>query len=281
MLNLIQMEISRMFKTLSFYVTIALCVIFAGGLLYILTPSMNKVFSSQTSSTEVSQQTENGFSVSMELDNTSVACPSNVCSSFIALGSIFIVIFAACFIGNFYKNGFCKNVIGRVKHRYYFQAVKAVSVMIYAAILIAVTAVATLVVANIFIDNFEFTYMKDFALYLLGEYCLLSVIGLASTFFTELCGSKVPAIVYIVLTSTNIMSNLVTAANSKLSEWFSTEIAVDDYLPSLYQLKFQTDVPGKISDGNNAVTHALVLSLAAFTLYNIIGSMVISKRDIK
>ena len=281
MLNVIRMEISRMFKTRSFYITIAVCALLVAGLLYILTPAMNDAFESQTESSMVSQQSGDGWTVSMKLEDTSVACPNSVCSSFISFCVVFIVIFIACFVGEFYKNGFCKNVIGRVRHRYYFQAAKTACVMVYTAILVAVTAAVTLILANILVDNFDFVYMNEFALYLLGEYCLLTVIGLATAFITELSGSKIPAIVYIVLCSTNIMSSLIAAANSKLSNWLSTEVAIEDYIPSLYQLNFQTEVPGNSIMQNEPVIHALVLSFAAFVVYNIVGSVVISKRDVK
>lgn len=280
MLNVIRMEISRMFKTRSFYITMAVYIIFASVMLYFLSPVINSAFESQTNVNEVSRA-DGDLTVYMDFDNTAVACPSNACSPFITLGSLFISIFVACFVSDFYKNGFCKNVISKVKHRYYFQAAKAVCIMICTAIMVTLTTAVTLVTANILINNFKFIYMKDFALFLLGEYCLLTVIGLSAAFFTELFGSKVPAILYIVLSSTNIMSTLTAVANKKLSEWFSAEVLIDDYLPSLYQLKFQTDVPSSAAVVNNDVIHALILSLAAFVLYNIIGSVVISKRDVK
>lgn len=281
MLNVIRMEISRMFKTRSFYITIAVCAVLVAGLLYILTPVINEAFEIQTESAIVSQQSGDGWTVSMKLENTSVACPSSVCSSFISFCVVFVVIFIACFVGEFYKNGFCKNVIGRVRHRYYFQAAKAACVIVYTAILVAVTVAVTLIAANTWVNNFEFVYIKEFVLYLLGEYCLLTVIGLAAAFITELSGSKIPAIVYIVLCSTNIMSSLIAAADSKLSEWLSTEVAIEDYIPSLYQLNFQTDVPGNSIMQNEPVIRALVISLVAFVVYNIVGSVVISKRDVK
>lgn len=284
MFNVIRMELVRMFKTRSFYITIAVCALFMTGMLYILSPVMNQAFEAsegQSTSAVVSQETEDGWTVAMNIADTSVACPNNVCSSFISYCVLFVVIFIACFVGEFYKNGFCKNVLGKVRHKYYFQAAKLACVMVYTAIIMSVTVTVSLITANCLINSFEFVYMKEFAMFLLGEYCLLSVIGLASAFITELSGSKIPAIIYIVLCSTNIIASLVGAANDKLSELLSTEILIEDYLPSLYQLKFQTEIPSNSFMENSNLIRALVLSFVAFVVYNIIGSVLITKRDVK
>lgn len=277
MLNVIRMEITRMFKTRSFYVTIAIGVIFAGLMLASLTPSMNKFYDGNANEiNETLFESENGEAhISMEIPDSDTACPSNICGSFIAVASMFISIFAACFVGEFYKAGFCKNVINTVKHRYYFQIARAVCMIIYAAIILAVNTIVTCGLAAALVHQFEFTYMKDFALYLLGEYCLLVVTGLFSAFFTDLFRSKIPAIFYAVFSTTTIMTTILSAIDSKLSQWLSTEISIENYLVSTYQLCFYGDLPME----NNVVIHALVLSFVFFVVYNILGSVVITKHD--
>lgn len=262
MLNVIRMELSRMFQSRSFYITIAACAAFAGLLTYSTSSSMNKFYDS--------------FAGMIEILPENTACPSNVCSSFIASASLFICIFAACFVGDFYKNGFCKNVISKVKHRYYFQVSRVVCVMVYTAIALAVNTVATTGLAAAFVHEFEFVYMKDFAVFLLGDYCLLSVLVLFAAFVTELSRSKIPAIVYAVFLSSNLMSALVNTINDNVRNWGFDKFSVQDYFVSLYQGEFFGDLPLE----NNIVIHALVLSFAAFLVYNVLGSVLITKKDV-
>ena len=126
--------------------------------------------------------------------------PADFCTSFIrGMSAIFVVIFTAIFVFGFYKDGYSKNVVACVKHRWYFQAAKAVCVAVYCAILLAVASVVSLVTSALLVDGFEFSYMGVFLLFLLGEFLLLNAIGLMSAFFTELTCGKVTAIVYILL----------------------------------------------------------------------------------
>lgn len=283
MINVIRMELYRMFKTRSFYVTAALCMITVTLLLYTLAPSINAAFEGQSNSEQIKEEVLEDVTVQMNLSSSDieVLCPSNICSEFMALSCLFVAIFMACFIGNFYKDGFCKNVVSGRRHRYYFQAAKAVCALVYAAIVLVLMSCLSIVVAKSLIHSFEFVYMGEFAKFLLGEYCLLSVIGLASAFVTELCHSKIPAIVYILLTSTNITPALISTLDNKLSDWFSRDILVENYLPSLYQLNFQTEVPSNIDVNNQALLHAVVLSAVFFVIYNVAGAALISKRDVK
>lgn len=289
MLNVIRMEITRMFKTRSFYITIAIGAILAGLMLASLTPSMNKYYDgdnsdikSKTIQNEDGGETiiyENNYEAAAaenQRDEYDVACPSNICGSFIATASMIVCIFAACFVGDFYKNGFCKNVINTVKHRYYFQIAESVCIIIYSAIILTVNTVVTLSLSAALIHAFEFTHIKEFALYMLGEYALSAVMGISAAFFTELFRTKIPTIVYAVLSTSTLMTALVQTINNNVRGWGLTEFSVENYLPSLYQLNFYGDLPME----NNAVIHALILSFAAFTVYNILASMLITKRDV-
>lgn len=266
MFNVIRMELTRMFKSRVFYVCIIAGALFAGLMTYSLAPSMNKFY--------------DGLALTGDISPENTACPNNVCGSFIASASLFIGIFTACFVGDFYKNGFCKNVVGGVKHKYYFQVSKTVCIMIYTAISLAVNAVFTTGLAAAFVHEFEFVYMKEFAVFLLGDYCLLSVLGLFTAFVTELCTSKIPGIVYAVFLSTNIMSAIVNTINENVRNWgfdATAQFSIENYFASLYQSKFFGDLPME----NNMVIHALVLSFVAFIVYNILGSVLITKRDVK
>lgn len=273
MFNVIRMELHRMFRTRSFYITIALCAVSVILMTAMIAPMING--SRQTSEVgDVTVYTTVDFS-------DFLVCPVSFCGELIrSLCGTFLVIFVGCFTGVFYTNGFCKNVINQVKHRCYFQASKTVCISIYTTVLLAVSAGSAILFGRLLIKSFTFSYIGEFAKFLLGQWCLLTVVGLFAAFVTELFGSKIPAIVYILLVSSNLIQGILSVADGKLSKWLSMEIMLEKWFPSLYQPLFSLDAPD-VSGNNRTLFYAVVLSLIFFVIYNIAGSALITKRDVK
>lgn len=270
MLNIIKMELYRMFKTRSFYVTIAVCIAMTIAIPCIMSEFVNGLQSSEDDVIKITMASIEDFIMS----------PITFTSDFISMLCIFCVIFATCFVDNFYKNGFCKNVMSCAINRYYFQVSKTVCILIYTAVIMFFVTAVSLTVSSIVIDNFEFIYIKEFIKYLIGEYGLLCCMGLFSAFLTELTRSKIASITYIVLISTDIVTSIISLLNQKLSDFTSNNIVIENYFPSLYQLKFNMNVPD-VSQNNSILIHAVILSLVFFAIYNTAGAVLISKRDIK
>ncbi|MBQ1411750.1 MAG: hypothetical protein IIY93_01030, partial [Clostridia bacterium] len=69
--------------------------------------------------------------------------------------------------------------------------------------------------------------------------------------------------------------------DSHLSDWLHKEIVMADCLPSLYYTnQFLLDVSD--STKNNAMLlHAVMLSMIFFIVYNVAGSVLLTKRDVK
>ena len=273
MSNVIRMELHRMFRTRSFYITIALCAVSVFLMTFMIAPMING--SQQTNEVgDVTIYTTVDFS-------DFLVCPVSFCGELIrSLCGMFLVIFVGCFTCVFYTNGFCKNVINQVKHRGYFQVSKAVCILIYTTVLLAVSAGSAIIFGRLLIKSFTFSYIGEFAKFLLGQWCLLTVVGLFTAFVTELFGSKIPAIVYILLVSSNLIQGILSVADGKLSKWLSMEIMLEKWFPSLYQPIFSLDAPD-VSGNNRALLYAVVLSLIFFVIYNIAGSALITKRDVK
>ena len=259
-----------MSKTLSFYITLAVFVTITIAITCITPEFINGFQTSEDGIIEITMMSEEEF----------IMCPVTLTSDFISMSCIFCAIFAACFVGNFYKDGFCKNVVSHVTNRYYFQASRAVCILVYTAVIVFLATAASLTVSSVVIDNFKFIYMKEFIKYLIGQYGLLCCIGLLSAFLTELTGSKIPSITYIILSSSNIVTSIISVLNQKLSDWTSNDIVIEDYFPSLYQSNFIINVPD-VSQNNSTLIHAVILSLVFFVIYNVAGAVLISKRDIK
>ena len=253
MLNVIKMELYRLFRSKSLYITAGVC---AGviALLILLTAALMTALTEMVSPSDMT----------VSAGDAAALNPVSFCGSFISgFCKIMVAIFIAIFIHGFYKDGYDKNVIACVKNRWYFQAAKAACVAVYTAFLLVVSSVTALVTSALTVDGFTFGYMGVFWEFLLGEFLLLNAIGLLSAFLTELTRSKVTSIVYILLASTSLISGLLSLVESRLSDLFHREIEL--WKP------FQLMVKEKVQ----------VLSLVFMVIYNAAGAFLITKRDVK
>lgn len=286
MLNVIKMELYRLFRSKSLYITAGVC---AGviALLILLTAALMSALTEMVSPSDMTVSAGDaaaGIAVSAgggEAAADPSLNPVSFCGSFISgFCKIMVAIFIAIFIHGFYKDGYDKNVIACVKNRWYFQAAKAACVAVYTAFLLVVSSVTALVTSALTVDGFTFGYMGVFWEFLLGEFLLLNAIGLLSAFLTELTRSKVTSIVYILLASTSLISGLLSLLESRLSSLFHREIELWKLLPSLYQSSFELDAPDTSGNGG-MMLHAVVLSLVFMVIYNAAGAFLITKRDVK
>lgn len=271
MLNVIRMEVYRMFRSVSFYVTIILCVAMTCGVLLVQVKSINRFYDSAASSETLVTDDE-------DAETENVACPITVCDSYIATTDMFLGIFIALFVGAFYSNGFCKNVVSRVRHRCYFQGARAVCSMLYAVIILGITSLSTVGMASVMIHTFTFAHMGEFAVFLLSKFLLNSVEGVMFAFFTDLFRSNLPPILYAVLLSSTLMMLLENAVNKAVHKVFSVDFHLSDCLPSLYSVNYRYG--GNPKDVSNLLIHAGILFIGAFVVYNGLGSLQLTKRDI-
>lgn len=284
MVNVIKMELYRLFRTKSLYVTAAVC---AGViiLLVMLTSALINIVTDVSASDLTVSMSDSAEGTTVSVSDTASQSggtnPADFCSGFISgLCGIFVVIFTAIFIHGFYRDGYSKNVIACVKYRWYFQVSKAVCIAVYSAVILAVASVVSLIMSAISLNSFEFEYMGVFFQFLLGEFFLLNAIGLLSAFLTELTYSKVTAIVYILLASTNLISGMLSLLEDKINDIFHTQIELWKLLPSLYQGSFRLGAPDTSGNGE-MLAHAIVLSVVFIAIYNAAGAYLITKRDVK
>ena len=258
-----------MFRSVSFYVTLALCVCMACGVLLVQTNSINRFY-------DGAGESETLVSDDGSMEN--IACPITICDSYIATTDMFLGIFLALFVGAFYTDGFCKNVVSRVRQRYYFQAARVICAMLYAAILLGVTALATVGMAAVTIHAFTFARMGEFAVFLLSKFLLNSVEGVMFAFFTDLFRSKLPSFVYAVMISTNLIMLFQFLVNKVVNRLLSVDFHIEDCLPSLYSVNYRYG--GNAEDVRNLLIHSTVLFIGAFVVYNGLGWLQLTKRDI-
>ena len=295
MLNVIKMEINRLFRSKGLYITLGICAgvvalfILGLGALYNFTaelPVASDMTVSSGDASEIMAVSDGDFNagVTVSGDNSTLSPkpnPVSFCSSIVSgMCLLFVVIYTASFVHAFYKDGYSKNVIGCVKYRYYFQISKTVCVAAISAVFLAAASVAAMLTAVIVVRNFAFEQMGLYFMFLLGEFFLLNAVGLLAAFLTELTLGKVTAIVYILLALTNLVNLILSVVNSKLSNLFNAEVDISNIFPSLYHSSFYISDTDRAANGGN-LAHAILLSLVFIVIYNAAGAYLITKRDVK
>ncbi len=292
MLNVIQMEINRLFRSKGLYIALAICAGLVALFVLGLGALMNLTADIPDMTVSAGDVSE-GFAVSegdlyadvtvSASDTVSAPKPNPVsfCASIVSgLCILFVVIYTASFVHAFYKDGYSKNVLGCVKYRYYFQISKTVCVAAISAVFLIAASAAAMLTAAIYVKGFTFGHMGLYFVFLLGEFLLLNAIGLLSAFLTELTVGKVTAIVYILLASTNLVSGILSLLEGRLSRLLHTEVDISSFLPSLYHSSFTISDTETAANGGN-IAHAIVLSVIFIVIYNVAGSYLITKRDVK
>ena len=295
MLNVIRMEINRLFRSKSLYAALGICAgavilfVLLMGALMDLTSGLNDYSGTAVSPGDIAGEmsvSAGDFSAGMTVsasDASPVPAPSPVsfCASIVSgLCLLFVVIYTASFIHAFYKDGYCKNVIACVKYRYYFQISKTVCVAALSAAFLMAASVAAILASALFIKGFTLAHMGLYFVFMLGEFLLLTAVGLLSAFLTELTGGKATAIVYILLAMTNLVSGILSLLDSKLSQLLHVDVELSSFLPSLYHASFTISDTERAANGSH-FAHAVLLSVFFIAIYNAAGAYLITKRDVK
>ena len=295
MLNVIRMEINRLIRSRSLYIALGICAglvilfVMILGVLMDFTEGLADSPDMTVSGGDVATGlavSEGDFYAGVTVSATDASLapapnPVSFCSSLVSgLCLLFVVIYTASFVHAFYKDGYSKNVIGSVKYRYYFQISKSVCVAAISAVFLVGASIAAMLSALIFVKGFTFGHMGLYFVFLLGEFFLLTAVGLLSAFLTELTMGKVTAIVYILLAMTSLVSAILSFVDNKLSQLLHTEVELSNFLPSLYHSSFNISTTDTASNGGH-LAHALVLSIVFIAIYNAAGAYLITKRDVK
>ena len=297
MLNVIRMELHRMVHSISFYVTLALCVAMSCGMLVSLTPNKNRSYEQESgyylvtdaegrqyriSADEVAQKEAEWQNGDVELRPLKYGEVESVnpgaIAHFIGTADMFIGIFAALFAAGFYQSGFCKNVAGMLRHKYFIYVAQILCVILFSSVAVLLSAAGVVSIAAAALHYFRFTGLPEFGMYLLGRYLLCCAIGSLSLFLTHLLRSNLFSIIYSVLLSTTLMSAIISLLNDRISALFSVDFDISHYFASLYTYSFRFSSEGK--DMTEMLIHAAALSICALVVYNGLGCLVLTKKDI-
>lgn len=247
MLNLIKMDLYRMFSMASFYVIICLFSIECVLMVYSSTMESDPLYLSIA-----------------DLIMTTTSTP------FITL---FTGIFSALFLIADKSSQFIKNYGGQLKHRCSRIFSKIICIIIYNILFSAITILLLIVSDKIFKTNLELGFDADFfryyALAFLGNIAFCIVIVLISTLFK----STIPVVILPILISTNVFSIIFSGVDNILHR-IGIDFSTQKYMLSenIYNLPW-------LEDTDN-ISFFVLLFLGYSIISAILSCIIFKKKDI-
>lgn len=286
MLNLIRMDLARIFKSKSslyIFLGMVLAFILTLGLVHYTVkemPEMNNTESSENL-TEDSKNTNNGVYLEVEedrLEDLSGTGEDFVISSFSQTTYlIFLVIFGSLFFTSPYANGFIKNFLGMVKSKPSYIIATFLVAAIYVSVSFAIGA-GILTIGTPFINEgmFEFTdygrLFKVLAVELLSHLSYLSFILLIANLTRS-----TPITLMISFLYPTILFNFLVGIGGKILGLFVN-------LPDDFNLASYLNI-GNIMDKsfystNDVLTRSVIVALVICAISLVLSSVIIKKKDI-
>lgn len=247
MLNLIKMDLYRMFSMASFYVIICLFSIECVLMVYSSTMESNPLYLSIA-----------------DLIMTTTSTP------FITL---FTGIFSALFLIADKSSQFIKNYGGQLKHRCSRIFSKIICIIIYNILFSAITILLLIVSDKIFKTNLELGFDADFfryyALAFLGNIAFCIVIVLISTLFK----STIPVVILPILISTSVFSIIFSGVDNILHR-IGIDFSTQKYMLSenIYNLPW--------IEGTDNISFFVLLFLGYSIISAILSCIIFKKKDI-
>lgn len=247
MLNLIKMDLYRMFSMASFYVIICLFSIECVLMVYSSTMESDPLYLSIA-----------------DLIMTTTSTP------FITL---FTGIFSALFLIADKSSQFIKNYGGQLKHRCSRIFSKIICIIIYNILFSAITILLLIVSDKIFKTNLELGFDADFfryyALAFLGNIAFCIVIVLISTLFK----STVSVVILPILISTSVFSIIFSGVDNILHR-IGIDFSTQKYMLSenIYNLPWL--------EGTDNISFFVLLFLGYSIISAILSCIIFKKKDI-
>ncbi len=247
MLNLIKMDLYRMFSMASFYVIICLFSIEYVLMVYSSTMESDPLY--------------------LSIADLIMTTPS---TPFITL---FTGIFSALFLIADKSSQFIKNYGGQLKHRCSRIFSKIICIIIYNILFSAITILLLIVSDKIFKTNLELGFDADFfryyALAFLGNIAFCIVIVLISTLFK----STIPVVILPILISTSVFSIIFSGVDNILHR-IGIDFSTQKYMLSenIYKLPWL--------EGTDNISFFVLLFLGYSIISAILSCIIFKKKDI-
>lgn len=280
MLNMIKMDIYRMFRTKSLYV---IWIIMAAAVIF--TTCMSKIdydmAPEETNEQQMAQEAQEepvnlGMEVMLPTEPGETVTVydlfyANTQAKFIAL---FLVIFAVLFGTADVNSGYIKNIGGQVRNRGHLVIAKMVSLMVYTILSMAGYILFQVIANQVIFGKIELGNAKEFFLYLGAQTALHYALVIISMVIALVIRSNAVSMVIVICLCMNMMIILYSAADNLIHK-----AGIKDFQLIKYT------VTGKIAmlpmelTGNECV-QAAVVSLGFIIVMMLAGSTIFRKRDI-
>ena len=283
MLNMIRMEMYRMFKTKCMYI---IWFILAAGILFTtgLSAEEMKIFSMEEKQEmyEYAMGKEESDNVNLGMDVTVPTKPgenvsvfdlfyANIKGKFIAL---FMVIFTVLYTTADLTSGYVKNIAGQVSQRGGLVIAKAISLFVYTVMSLLIFFLCQTLSNLLFFEEFTLGPVKQFAAYvgiqLLLHYALLLIVmGVAIVL-----RNNVISMVIAVCFCMNVLMIFYNFLDQLIAKLGVKEFHIVNYTVSGKMLMLGMDISAKTASASIAV--AIFFSAAAVA----ICSMIFQRRDV-
>ncbi len=283
MLNMIRMELYRMFRTKSLYV---IGIILMAGIVFttFLSADEMKTYTMEEKQEQyeyvTGQKDEEQINFGME-----VTVPTepgkdvtvfdlfyaNLTGKFIAL---FIVIFTVLYSSADMTSGYIKNIAGQVRNRGGLVIAKAVSLFVYSVLMILFFAVVQAVSNAMFFDKFVWGSWKQFLLYGGIQIFLHFSYALIAMCITIVLRNNVISMVAVICMCMNILVMFYGFIDKVIANLGFKDFHVINYTVSGKMMLLPMNVTAKEAWLSCAVAVVFIIVTLA------IGGMVFRKRDI-
>ena len=280
MLNMIKMDVYRMFRSKSLYVIWAIMVgmiIFNSSMLKTqYDMMMEQADTYEVVTDETDEKVNVGMTVYVPMQPGEKVTVfdvlfSNLQSKFIAL---FLVIFAVIFSSADMNSGYIKNIGGQVKNREKLVISKAVSLIIFTVISMAIAVLVQMATNGIFLGYMELGNVSNLAKYLSAQTLLhiaLVLIGMALSIVLK---SNLVSMIIVVCLCMNLSMVIYAGINSFIQKMGVKDFSIIDYT-----------VTGKISmlsmePANKEFLSALLVAAVFGIAVTALTGVIFKRRDI-
>lgn len=280
MIRLIKMNIYRALHSKSTWILLIVTMAFALFTAYMEKTDLDMMKDSYDMINDAAEEDEISMGIVVQTpdireDGTEPYILEFVCAD---IGScilcISVTIFAVIFVNAEYSSGFVKNIAGQVKRRWVLYASKMVVIMIFTMLFMIVYAVAQTITLSIFLENPDLgaNIIGSTVKYALAEWCLYSAFASGLVLAVTVLNNTPIGIIWGLLSSLGFgtivggfINRVVDSNGFNICEYFVTE-----------------NIGSLVRTGTaSEYVNALILALAFFTVYNLLGIIWVNKKDIK
>lgn len=291
MINVIKMDLFRMFKTKSMHVIWIIMIITVAFTTYLgkvdfdvqsqmaaAQQEQNRAESATEDANAESEESSVNIGMSVEMPTAPgervTLCDmmfSNISSKFVAL---FIVIFAVIYSTADTNSGYIKNIGGQITRRSYLIISKTVAIFVYTFLTIAIFALVQALSLAVFFGYFELGDSIAFSKYMVTQMFLHVGFAIVCMVLAILIKNNLISMIIAVCMCMNMMSLLYGLVDTLLAKMNVQNFQVFEYTLSgrIYLLS--------MNPGNGDVLGGVGLAIVYLIVSVVAGCVVFEKRDL-